>query len=150
MARSESNGIIELCDGDVRRNQGSSLIARQIELENMKARQFKAKEKVNEKNLSLRQEQKTNQYLDKIHREHFQVEQWQGNFKKQQMRENIQESLRMREAKDKELADSLITKEAQINKLFKPSPSKALNIHGDSVKKIGQKHLVDMHMGGAE
>ena len=52
--RSESNGIADLCEGDTKRKQGTSLIARQIELENMKARQFKAKEKVHDKNLALR------------------------------------------------------------------------------------------------
>ena len=121
----------------MKRRQGTSLIARQIELENAKVRQFKAKEKVNEKNLTLRQEQKMNSYLDKIHKEHFQVEQWQQNFKKQQMRENIVESLRNRESADKQLADNLIKKEMQINKLYKQKPAQALNIHENSVKKIG-------------
>ena len=53
------------------------------------------------------------------------------------MRENINESLRMRELKDKELAENVIKKEAQINKLYSPSVQKALNIHENSVKKIG-------------
>jgi len=38
--KSNSNGLLELCEGDIRRKQGSTLIARQIELENMKIRQF--------------------------------------------------------------------------------------------------------------
>ena len=73
---SDSNGILKLCDGDTIRKQGNSLIARQVELENMKARQFQAKQKVSEKNLHLRQEQKMNLMMDKIHREHFEVETW--------------------------------------------------------------------------
>ena len=76
MARSDSNGLIDICDEHQRRKQGSTLIARQIELENMKQRQFKAKQQASDKNLALRSEKKTNQYLDKIHREHYQVEQW--------------------------------------------------------------------------
>ena len=74
LGRSDSNGLIELCDGDTRRVQGTALIARQLELENMKARQFKIKEKISEKNLSLRQDAKMNSYLEKIHKEHFAVE----------------------------------------------------------------------------
>ena len=61
------------------------------------------------------------------------------------MRENISESLRMRELMDKELAENVIKKEAQINKLYSPSVSKPLNIHENSVKKIGQSHLIAMH-----
>ena len=71
MTQSDSLGLLELDENNQKRKQGSSLIARQIELENMRARQYKAKEKVNDKNLALRAEQKTNSYLDKIHREHF-------------------------------------------------------------------------------
>ena len=112
----------------------------------MKVRQFKAKEKVNEKNLELRQDQKMNYYLDKIHREHFQYEQWQNNFKKQQMRENVMESLRMREDMDKAMAENLIKKEAQINKLYSPNKAKPLNIHENSVKNVGAAHLRDMHL----
>mmetsp|Transcript_14856 Transcript_14856/g.18614 ORF Transcript_14856/g.18614 Transcript_14856/m.18614 type:complete len:103 (-) Transcript_14856:388-696(-) len=70
----QSDGILTLCDGDTMRKEGNSLIARQVELENMKVRQFKAKQQVSNKNLSLRQEQKMNVMLDKIHRENFEVE----------------------------------------------------------------------------
>lgn len=75
--------------------------------------------------------------LDKIHREHFEVELWQQNLKKQQMRENISDSLRMREDMDKTLAENLLKKEAQINKLFSPSKSKPLNIHENPKTMIG-------------
>ena len=54
MHHSESNGLIDICDEHERRKQGSTLISRQIELENMKQRQFKAKQQVSEKNLALR------------------------------------------------------------------------------------------------
>jgi len=67
----------------------------------MRARQFKAKRAVNEKNQQIKADQKMSYYMDKIHREHFEFEQWQQNLKKQQMRENIVESLRMRELADK-------------------------------------------------
>ena len=66
------------------------------------------------------------------------------------MRENIQESLRMREDTDKELAENLLKKEAQINKLYKPTLVRALNIHENSVKKIGQQHLVNMYKANNE
>ena len=38
MTKSDSNGFLSLTEGDDRRRQGSTMIARQIELENMKAR----------------------------------------------------------------------------------------------------------------
>ena len=76
MKRAGSSGILDLFEGDHRRREGSTLIARQIELENMKVRQYRAKEKVNDTNSSIRQEQKMNQYLEKINREHHSVEQW--------------------------------------------------------------------------
>ena len=38
MLRSDSNGILDLAEGETRRKQGASLIARKIELENMKQR----------------------------------------------------------------------------------------------------------------
>ena len=82
MTKSDSNGILDLCEGAEKRKQGTELIARQIELENMKVRQFKVKAMVNEKNMSLRQDQKMNQYLEKINREHFEIEQWQNSLKK--------------------------------------------------------------------
>lgn len=53
-----------------------------------------------------------NSYLEKINKEHFEVEQWQQNLKKQKMRENIQESLQLRQMTDKEMAQNLIKKEA--------------------------------------
>lgn len=60
-----------------------------------------------------------NSYLQKIHREHHDVEQWQNTHKKQQMLNNIVESLEMRERVDREQAENLLNKEARINKLFK-------------------------------
>ena len=83
MNNSDSQGILDLSMGDVRRREGASLIARQIELENMKMRQYNAKEKVNERNVSLRQDKKMIDYLSRISQEHESVEQWQMNFKKQ-------------------------------------------------------------------
>ena len=38
IVRSESNGILDLLEGAEKRKHGSELIARQTELENMKAR----------------------------------------------------------------------------------------------------------------
>ena len=86
-----------------------------------------------------------NVMLNKIHQEHFEIENWQNNLKKQQMRENIAESLRNRKMIDSEMAENLIKKEAQINKLFTPTKNKALNIHENSVKKVGQRNLDEMH-----
>ena len=51
LRHSDSNGFISLDNGDQRRKQGSSLIARQVEADNMKARQFNAVQKASEKNL---------------------------------------------------------------------------------------------------
>jgi len=82
-----------------------------------------------------------NVILNKIHRENFDVEQWQQNLKKQQMRENIVKSVQMRELADKTATDNLIKKEAQINKLYSPKKSDTLNIHDNSVKKVGQNNL---------
>lgn len=64
LKRNDSSGLLDLFEGDHRRREGSSLIARQIELENMKTRQFRAKQKVSDKNSSIRQERKVNEYLD--------------------------------------------------------------------------------------
>jgi len=61
------------------------------------------------------------------------------------MRENLADSLRMRQLIDTELAENLLKKEAQINRLYSPEKSKALNIHENSVKKVGQKNLEEMH-----
>ena len=53
-----------------------------------------------------------NVMLNKIHQEHFEIENWQNNLKKQQMRENIAESLRNRQMIDSEMAENLVKKEA--------------------------------------
>ena len=54
MKRDDSKGLIELCDNEVRRKEGSTIMRRQNELENMKARQYQAKQKVHDKNVALR------------------------------------------------------------------------------------------------
>ena len=135
MSRAGSSGLLDLFEGNDRRREGSSLIARQIELENMKVRQYRAKEKVMDANSTIRQEQKMNQYLEQINREHHSVEQWQNSYKKQQMRENIAESLRLREETDTELALGLVNKEASMNRLTRVSPSKPMNLHDNTVTK---------------
>ena len=56
--------------------------------------------------------------LDKVHKEHYRIEQWQNSEKKRQMRQNVLESLRMREQIDKSLAENLLSKEQRINKLY--------------------------------
>lgn len=79
------------------------------------------------------------------------MEQWQTNFKKQQMRENIVESLRLREAKDREMSNDVLGKEAKLNRqqvdpeAYQPSVSKPLNIYDNNVQRIGQHHLTNMH-----
>jgi len=55
--------------------------------------------------------------MEKIHREHYEVEKFTQSYKKQQMRDNLVESLRMRDMFDKEMADNLLRKEAQMNKI---------------------------------
>lgn len=52
------------------------MIARQIELENMKARQFNSNQKASDKNLDIINEQRMNSFLDKINQENHQAEQW--------------------------------------------------------------------------
>ena len=86
-----------------------------------------------------------NQYLEKINREHHSVEQWQHSYKKQQMRENIAESLRMREEVDTELAQGLVTKEASMNRFIKMSPSRPMNLHENTVTKASISNLLKMH-----
>ena len=51
------------------------------------------------------------------------------------MRENIAESLRLREETDTELALGLVSKEASMNRLTRVSPSKPMNVHGNTVSK---------------
>ena len=53
------------------------------------------------------------------------------------VRENILESIRAREDLDREMAENLVKKEAQINKLYNPNRVRPLNIHEESVKKAG-------------
>ena len=94
--------------------------------------------------MELRQDAKMREMLDKIHKEHYEVEKWQQNFKKQQARENVAESLRLRQQIDEELAENLLKKEGQLNKLYSATQSKGFNIHENSVKKVGQRNLTDM------
>ena len=117
MVRSDSGGLVALMDGDDRRKEGTTQIARQISLENKIAKKNRAKEIKNEKAMSLREDQKMNSYLEKIHREHHSIEQWQNSHRKQQMLQNIKDSLAMRERIDREKAEHLLTKEANLNKL---------------------------------
>ena len=51
------------------------------------------------------------------------------------MRENIAESLRLREETDTELALGLVSKEASMNRLTRVSPSKPMNLHDNTVTK---------------
>ena len=51
------------------------------------------------------------------------------------MRENIAESLRLREETDTELALGLVNKEASMNRLTRVSPSKPMNLHDNTVTK---------------
>jgi hypothetical protein len=60
------------------------------------------------------------------------------------VRENIIESLRLREDLDRELAENLVKKEAQINKLYRPNLVRPLNIHEESVNKASQQNLEKM------
>ena len=54
------------------------------------------------------------------------------------MRDNIYESLRIREKTDKELASNLVQKEAKRNNQdFTPSTTKALNIYESPSSTIG-------------
>ena len=82
LKHSDSNGFISLERGDKQRRQGSSLIARQVEAENMKARQLNAKQRASEKSLQIQDEQRMNQYLDHMNHESHKAEQWQNNMKR--------------------------------------------------------------------
>ena len=72
------------------------------------------------------------------------------------MRENIYESLRIRDKTDKELAEFLVQKEAKINsnnakinnKPYEPSNTKALNIHESPTRAVGSLNLISMHKAG--
>ena len=61
------------------------------------------------------------------------------------MRENIAESLRLREETDTELALGLVNKEASMNKLTRVSPSKPMNLHDNTVTKASVSNLLKMH-----
>ena len=111
MNHSDSNGFLVLEAGDARRKQGSSMIAHQIQVENMKARQINAHQKQSDKNLDIINEQQMNKYLDKINHENHEAEQWSLNIKKQRAREDIEESLHMRATTDAMMADRLVMKE---------------------------------------
>ena len=90
-----------------------------------------------------------NSYLDKISREHFQVEQHQLQYKKIQMRQNLEETLQLKEAIDIERATNVLAKEASLNHRFlssefQPVAQKPFNIDGEAVKKVSAKNLKDM------
>ena len=55
------------------------------------------REQSGEKDIALQEELRMQKVLDKVHKEHFRIEQWQNSEKKRQMRQNVLESLRMRE-----------------------------------------------------
>ena len=61
------------------------------------------------------------------------------------MRENIAESLRLREETDTELALGLVNKEASMNRLTRVSPSKPMNLHDNTVTKASVSNLLKMH-----
>ena len=56
----------------------------------------------------------------------------------------------MRELKDKELAADVLKKEAQINKLYRATPEKSLNIFDNPTKNVGNTNLVMMHRAGED
>ena len=150
MARVESKGLFDLFENNDKRQQGSKLIERQIELENLKDREARAKNEAYIKQIELKQEKKVNSYLDKISREHYNIEKHQTEYKKAQMRSNLEETLQMREAIDIERASNVLAKEAALNHKmlssdFKPNVAKPLNIDGGPVKKVGDRHLEDMY-----
>ena len=71
-------------------------------------------------------------------------------FKKAQMRSNLEETLQMREQIDMERASNVLAKEAALNHKmlgsdYKPVVAKPLNIDGGPVKKVGSNHLEDMY-----
>ena len=87
--------------------------------------------------------------MDKISREHFQVEKHQQEFKKIQMRQNLEETLQLREAIDIERATNVLAKEASLNhKLlsteFHHGSQRPFNIEGENVKKVSSRNLKDM------
>ena len=71
----------------------------------------------------MQEELRMQKVLDKVHKEHYRIEQWQNSEKKRQMRQNVLESLRMREQIDKSLAENLLSKEQRINKLYTSGPA---------------------------
>ena len=150
MARVESKGLFDLFENNDKRQQGSKLIERQIEIENLKDREARAKNEAYVKQIELKQEKKVNSYLDKISREHYHIEKHQTEFKKVQMRNNLEESLQLREQIDMERASNVLQKEASLNHRmlgsdYKPVVAKALNIEGAPARKVGSNNLDDMY-----
>ena len=71
-------------------------------------------------------------------------------YKKVQMRNNLEETLQLRDQIDLERASNVLVKEASLNHRmlsddFKPVVAKALNIDGAPVKRVGSNHLDDMY-----
>ena len=62
------------------------------------------------------------------------------------MRENIAESLRLREETDNELAQGLVNKEASMNKFVRASPSKPFNLHANPITKAKASNLNKMYV----
>ena len=66
------------------------------------------------------------------------------------MRNNLEESLQLREQIDMERASNVLQKEASLNHRmlssdYKPVVAKALNIEGAPARKVGSNNLDDMY-----
>ena len=112
----------------------------------MKDREKRARKVAYAKDIELRQEKKVVAYLDKISKEHYQVEKHQQQYKKVQMRQNLEESLQLKQQIDIEKASNVLATEFSMNAklLSSGSPAKKMNIDGEAVKRASQNHLDDM------
>ena len=95
--KNDSKGLVAIMDGDDQRKEGMTQITRQFQNENKVTGKQRQQKELTEKAMNMREDQKMVTYLDKIHREHHNIEKWQSTNRKNQMLENIHESLRMRE-----------------------------------------------------
>jgi hypothetical protein len=150
LARNSSQGtIFQMFDNSDQRVHGTQLIARQVELENLKARQKKVKERAASQVQDIKLDKRTLVMQSAISQEQLEVERWQKKIKQQTMQNNLDESMKMRELIDIEQTRVALSNEVNMNKKFvskdyKPALVKPLNIDGEATKHIGAANLRSM------
>ena len=129
MKKSPSNGILGLFNMDDERVRGTQTHARKVELDNMNQKAQKMGQEMLEKKTDLDAEKRFVQHQQKDEMDFYAEEMRQKDMRRQQMADNIHASLRMRQEKDNELADTILKGEQKINSMKKMKPAQMEDYH---------------------